>query len=133
VYSEWEQRLLTFKSNADVQTVNDSLLETKFLNGKGGGNVYVSQFKFRICVSDKLFGSNTAAIIGDIVLRKKKGEGERKRLLALSYPTLYKPKSGEQRHPTWHPLYPDGLCLSPHNPPNRATLKKDGCSMGFFG
>lgn len=40
VYSEWEQCLLTFKSNADVQTANDSLLETKFLNGKGGGNVY---------------------------------------------------------------------------------------------
>lgn len=37
VYSEWEQCLtLTFKSNADVQTANDSLLETKFLNGKGG-------------------------------------------------------------------------------------------------
>jgi hypothetical protein len=83
VYSEWEQRLLTFKSNADVQTVNDSLLETKFLNGKGGGNVYVSQFKFRICVSDKLFGSNTAAIIGDIVLRNKKRGGGKKKAVGV--------------------------------------------------
>ncbi len=53
--------------------------------------------------------------------------GKKKAVGVLSYLTLYKPKSGEQRHPTWSALlYPDGLS------PTRAILKEDGCSMGFF-